>query len=91
MDPWTERQHTRMLPPMSMDPWDVSKKALHQCSGNTSSCLGPYPLAACPEFHVGYKHSRDTCNIIIIIYYYYLFFYYYYLLLLNLLPRFSEW
>ena len=29
MDPWTELQHTHMLPPMSMEPWAATKKALH--------------------------------------------------------------
>ena len=26
MDPWRERSHTCMLPPMSMEPWAVTKK-----------------------------------------------------------------
>ena len=29
MDPWTERQDTRMLPPISIEPWAAIKKALH--------------------------------------------------------------
>jgi hypothetical protein len=37
----------------SMDPWAVIKKALHLYGGDTSSSLGLYPTAACPEFHVG--------------------------------------
>ena len=28
MDSWTERQHARMLRPMSMEPWTATKKAL---------------------------------------------------------------
>ena len=50
-----ERQHTRMLPSMYMDPWAVIKKALHKYSGETRSCPVPFPTAACPEFHVGYS------------------------------------
>ena len=29
MDPWTEWQHTHMLLPISMEPWTMTKKALH--------------------------------------------------------------
>ena len=29
MDPWTERQHTRKLLPISMEPWAVTKEVLH--------------------------------------------------------------
>ena len=29
MDPWSERQNTRMQPLMSMEPWAATKKALH--------------------------------------------------------------
>ena len=29
MDPWIERQHTRMLPPMSMEPWVDNQNTLH--------------------------------------------------------------
>ena len=42
-----------------MDPWAMTKKALHQCGGDTSSCLCPYPLAACPKFHVGCSLGRE--------------------------------
>ena len=41
-----------MLPLMSMDSWAATKKALQYCDGDISSCLGPFPVAACPEFHV---------------------------------------
>ena len=46
----------------SMDPWAVIKKASHECGGDTSSCPGPYPTAACPKFHVGNftDHRRTT-------------------------------
>ena len=53
VDSWTERQHIRMLLPISMDPWAAIKKVLHYCEGDTSSCPGPYPTAFCPKFHVG--------------------------------------
>ena len=42
-------------PPMSMEPWAVTKKGLHKCGSDTSSCPGPYPTAACPKFQVGYR------------------------------------
>ena len=57
----TERQHTRTLPPMSMEPWAATKKALHWCSGGTSSCPGPYPTAASPEFHKGNAENFLPC------------------------------
>ena len=41
-----------MAPLTSRDPLTATKKALHQCGGENSSCSGPYPMAACPEFHV---------------------------------------
>ena len=37
----------------SMDPWAAIKKASQECGGDISTCPGPYPTAACPEFHVG--------------------------------------
>ena len=43
----------RMLLSMSMEPWAAIKKALLMCGGHISPCLGPYPTAAYPEFHVG--------------------------------------
>ena len=43
----------RMLRPVSMEPWTAIKKALPQCGGDTSSCLGTYPTAACSELHIG--------------------------------------
>ena len=48
-----------MLPPMPMDPWAVTKKALSfsQCGSDISSSPGPYPVAACSEFHVGQARS----------------------------------
>ena len=53
LDPWTERQHTCMLWPMSMEPWATTKKSLNYWGGDTGSCLGPYPTAACPKFLIG--------------------------------------
>ena len=57
--PWTERQHTPILPPMSMEPWTATKKALHQRGGDTSSFLGHYPTVACPEFLVGFRLGQN--------------------------------
>ena len=56
--PWIHghrRQHTSVLP---LTPWihglrPATKKALHLCVDDTSSCSDPYPTVACPEFHVG--------------------------------------
>ena len=44
-----DKWHTRMLLLMSMEPWAVTKKALHLCGGDTSSCLIPYPMVV-PSF-----------------------------------------
>ena len=38
MDPWSERQHTRMLPPMSREPCAATKKVLYQCDGDAIYC-----------------------------------------------------
>ena len=54
MFPWIS-----MLLPMSMLPWAATKKDLHWCGGDTSSCLGPYTMAACPEFHVGCRLGQE--------------------------------
>ena len=48
IDPWTSAQ-----------PWAATKKALHWCDCDTSSCPGSYPTAACPEFHVAYRLGRE--------------------------------
>ena len=42
-----------------MEPWTAIKKGLPQCGGDTSSCPGPYPTAACPEFHIGCRLGRE--------------------------------
>ena len=55
MHPWTERQHTHMLLLMSMDPWAETKKPLHLYGDDTKSCLGTYPTATCPKFHIGWR------------------------------------
>jgi hypothetical protein len=36
-------------------PWTEIKKALPQCGSDTSSCPGPYQMAAYLEFHIGCK------------------------------------
>ena len=41
-----------------MAPWTAIKKPLPQCGGDTSSCPNPYPMGACPEFHIGCKMSQ---------------------------------
>jgi hypothetical protein len=33
----------------------MTMKALHWCDGDTSSFLGAYPTATCPELYVGCK------------------------------------
>jgi hypothetical protein len=45
---------------MPMELWAATKKALHYCGGDTSSCPGPYPTAACPEFHVSFRLELFT-------------------------------
>ena len=47
MNPWTELQHTRMLPPMSMESW--AAMSMESCGGDTSSCPCPYPTGAVPS------------------------------------------
>ena len=42
-----------------MSPWTVIKKALLQCGGATSSCLGPYPTVARPEFHISCRQDDN--------------------------------
>ena len=37
----------------------IKKKALPQCDGDTSSCLGPYPRAICPKFHIGSRLGEN--------------------------------
>jgi hypothetical protein len=53
MAPWTSVASYECAATQSMDAWAVIKKASQECGGDTSSCLGPYPTAACPEFHIG--------------------------------------
>ena len=36
-----------------LETWAATKKALHWCRDDTSSC--PNPTATCPEFHLGYR------------------------------------
>ena len=48
-----------MLVPVFMESWTAIRKALRQCSDDTSSCPGPYPTAVCPDFHIGCRLSRE--------------------------------
>ena len=56
---WTSATAYECAAARSMDPLAATKKALHQCGGNTSSCPGPYATAACAEFHVGCRLDRE--------------------------------
>ena len=42
-----------------MEPWTVIKKALPQCGSDASSCPGPYPTVAGPDFHVGCRLGKE--------------------------------
>ena len=42
-----------------MELWAATKETLYQYGGDTSSSPGPYPTAACPEFHVGCRLGRE--------------------------------
>ena len=53
MAPWTLAAAYECAAAQSMDPWAAIKKASQECGSDISSCPGPYPTAACPEFHVG--------------------------------------
>ena len=35
------------------------KEASQECDDDTSSCPGPYPMATCPEFHIGWRLNRE--------------------------------
>ena len=59
MAPWTSAAAYQCAAPQFMEPWAATKKDLHQCGGDTSSCLGPYPMAACPEFYIGCRLGRE--------------------------------
>ena len=52
MTPWTQAVAYECAAAQFMDQWAATKKVLHQCGGDISSCPGPYPSAACPEFHL---------------------------------------
>jgi hypothetical protein len=41
-----------------MDPWAATKNASKECGGDIS-CPGPYPTAACPEFHISCRLGRE--------------------------------
>ena len=53
MTPWTLAAAYEYPAAQSMDTWAAIKKASQECGGDTSSCPGPYPTAACPEYHIG--------------------------------------
>ena len=36
-----------------------------QCGGDISSWLGPYPIAACPEFHISCRLGRELFTMLI--------------------------
>ena len=59
MAPWTSAATNKCAAPQSMDPWAATKKALHYCGGDASSCLCPYPMTTCPEFHVSCRLSWE--------------------------------
>ena len=42
-----------MLLPVSMESWTTIKNTLSLCGGDTSSCPGPYRMAACSRCHIG--------------------------------------
>ena len=58
MAPWTLAAAYECAVAQSMDPLAATKKGLHKYGGDTSSCPGPYPMAACPEFHLGCRLGR---------------------------------
>jgi len=43
----------------SIGPWTVTRKALHECGGDTSSFPISYPTAACSEFPISCRIGRD--------------------------------
>ena len=51
-----------------MTPRTVTKKALLQCGGDTSSCPSPYPTAACPEFYIGCRLGRELFTLLVCYY-----------------------
>jgi hypothetical protein len=60
MAPWISAAAYECAAAQSMDPWASIKKASQECADDTSSCPGPYPTAACPEFHIGYRLDREV-------------------------------
>ena len=59
MASWTSAAAYECAASQSMDPQAEVKKTLHWCGGDTISCPGPYPMAACPVFHVGCRLGRE--------------------------------
>ena len=58
MAPWTSAAANECAAAQSVDPWAAIKKPSQECGGDTSSCPGPYPTAACLEFLVGSRLGR---------------------------------
>ena len=42
----------------SVKPWTAFKKGLYLYGGDTNSCPGLYPKAACPDFRIGYRLGK---------------------------------
>ena len=59
MAPWASVAAYDCAAAQSMDPWAAIKKASQECGGDTSSCPGPYPTTACPEFTIGCRLGRE--------------------------------
>ena len=52
-----------MLLPVPKESWIAIKMTLPQCGGDTSSCTGPYPTAACSQCHIGSLKDRELFNL----------------------------
>ena len=59
MAPWTSVAAYKCAVPQSMDPWAVTKKALHYCDDDTSCSPGPYPIATFSRFYIGCRLSQE--------------------------------
>jgi hypothetical protein len=49
---------------LPIEPWNVMKKALPQCGGDTSSCSDPYPMAACPQCLISCWLDRELFTLL---------------------------
>ena len=61
--PWTSAVAYECAAAQFMDSWGASKKDLYCCGNDTSSYPGPYPMAVCPELHVGCKLGRELLTL----------------------------